>query len=155
MSRWLTKYTLITLIVGLFVGAFAYYGIERMRADTPSWLFVVHSSSGVLKPTSDGQYQLTLRHENIERIVAFTDRPYRIVQDIKVSTLEGIWGKGTNSFHRDPPNAGLLMGGRLYTVIITGMKSSSHTVVYTLKVDDANKTIPVTSGASALFIDAE
>lgn len=69
------------------------------------WLFVVTSKEGEIKQNQQGQYELTLNHAHIERILMFSDRPNRIVNMISPQDFKNMWGEGKNAFEKDPPNA--------------------------------------------------
>ena len=77
----------------------------------PEYLFVISAQSGEITKVSDHQYTLTLRHTDIDHILMFSDRPYRIARYITVDQLKDIWSQGENSFSENPPNAGLVMHG--------------------------------------------
>jgi len=69
----------------------------------PSYLFVIMSNYGMIQQTSNGEYQLILDHSNVEKVLAFTNRPYRLVQHTTGEDLESIWTQGSKSFEKDPP----------------------------------------------------
>ena len=41
----------------------------------------------------------------MNQVIAFSDRPNRILKDITGSVLVKLWPEGKNSFKKDPPNA--------------------------------------------------
>jgi len=87
----------------------------------PSYLFVIMSDYGMIQQTSNGEYQLILDHSDVEKVLAFTNRPYRLVQHETGEALKTMWSGGSNSFADDPPNATVIINQHLQTVILTSM----------------------------------
>ena len=112
----------------------------------PSFLFVLQANEATMslvkgKPNT---YTLTMKltHENFRKIIAFSDRPYRIVKYMTVKQLKDLWGEGSNSFKTDPPNAVLSAEGvDASIVIIEGYEITEGQLVLTL--------VGVASSASA------
>ena len=48
---------------------------------------------------------MTRSHDNTIKIIAFSDRPYRIVKTMTANQLHNMWGESSSSFRVDPPNA--------------------------------------------------
>ncbi len=120
--------------------------------EEPSYLFVIMSNYGVIQQTSDGSYQLILDHGDIEKVLAFTNRPYRLVQHTTGEDLESIWSKGANSFAEDPPNATVIINQHLQTVILTNMTIQGDKTIFTIQSDGSNSIAPM-SGACQVFVD--
>ena len=78
----------------------------------PSFLFVLQAKEATLQPIKGELYRYTLsmklNDDNVSKIIAFSDRPYRIVEIMTAEQLKDLWGESTNSFKSDPPNAVLL-----------------------------------------------
>ena len=103
----------------------------------PSFLFVVQAKEAELKPVDDDLHRYTLSmkltDENVGKIIAFTDRPYRIVKMITAKQLQELWGEGKNSFKADPPNAVLSSNGLdARIVILESMIINNGQLTYTL-----------------------
>ena len=71
----------------------------------PSFLFVVSADKAKIIHLKDGTYSLVIQKSDMNQVIAFSDRPNRIVKYITGSELQKIWGEGKNSFKKDPPNA--------------------------------------------------
>ena len=107
----------------------------------PSFLFVVQAKEAVLKPVKDDLHRYTLSmkltDENVGKIIAFTDRPYRIVKMMTTKQLLDLWGEGKNSFKADPPNAVLSANGfDARIVILESMIINKELLTYTLVQTD-------------------
>ena len=107
----------------------------------PSFLFVVQAKEAVLKPVDDDLHRYTLSmkltDENVGKIIAFTDRPYRIVKMMTTKQLLDLWGEGKNSFKADPPNAVLSASGfDARIVILESMIINNEQLTYTLVQTD-------------------
>ena len=90
----------------------------KKQAEKPlEWLFAVTAIQGTLSNEA-GNYFLDIKHGDVERIVAFTDRPNRIVKEIDASELAHEWiTPGSNSFKEDPPNASFASAGTPLDII--------------------------------------
>ena len=119
----------------------------------PSFLFVVYSEKANIKKLKDGQYTLTMQHTDINHVIEFSDRPYRIVKYITGNNLQKLWSKGKNSFAADPPNA-VLSASKLKPVIIVldSIQVNNKTVTFTIHstVELDEKTL----GQVAVVVDA-
>ena len=90
---------------------------EAKTVKTVEWLFAVTARQAMLS-NADGVYILDVKHDDVERIVAFTDRPNRIVKEIDASELADEWiTPGSNSFKEDPPNASFASSGTPLDII--------------------------------------
>ena len=113
----------------------------------PSFLFVVQAKEAVLKPVDDDLHRYTLSmkltDENVGKIIAFTDRPYRIVKMMTTKQLLDLWGEGKNSFKADPPNAVLSANGfDARIVILESMIINKELLTYTLVQTDPSTPSP-------------
>ena len=90
----------------------------KKRADKPlEWLFAVTAIQGTLSNEA-GNYLLDIKHDDVERIVAFTDRPNRIIRLMTATGLADEWiTPGSNSFKEDPPNASFASSGTPLDII--------------------------------------
>ena len=94
-----------------------------------------------MKPVDDDLHRYTLSmkltDENVGKIIAFTDRPYRIVKMMTTKQLLDLWGEGKNSFKADPPNAVLSANGfDAPIVILESMIINKELLTYTLVQTD-------------------
>ena len=74
----------------------------------PEFLFILSAKEGKITKLGDNQYKLVIKKSNFhESVIAFSDRPYRIVKQLSMPQFISLWDKGENSFKDDPPNASL------------------------------------------------
>ena len=80
---------------------------------------------------------MKLTDENVGKIIAFIDRPYRIVKTITAKQLQDMWGEVKNSFKADPPNAVLSANGfDARIVFLESMIINKELLTYTLVQTD-------------------
>ena len=98
----------------------------------PSYLFVLQAEKGTLKSLGkDGLFKLTLKHTDVNNVIEFSDRPYRMVKYITADQLKNSWNKGTNSFESDPPNAVLMAKGhKAQIIVLKGMTVTNDNVSF-------------------------
>ncbi len=113
---------------------------------------VILSNYGKIQQTSDGSYQLILDHSDVERVLAFSNRPYRLEQHLTGESLEGIWSQGSNSFSEDPPNATVIINQQLQTIVLLNMNVVGDQTVFTIRADGPQSLLE-NSGITQLFID--
>ena len=109
--------------------------VVKAEHKAPSFLFVVYSEKANIKKLKDGRYTLTMKHTDINHVIEFSDRPYRIVKYITGNNLQKLWSKGKNSFAADPPNA-VLSASKLKPIII---------VLYSIQVNKKRVTFTIHS----------
>jgi len=82
----------------------------------------------------------------------FSDRPQRVVGQMKTADFVELWGVGDNSFETDPPNAVLsfLEPGAAVVVLKQPRLENSH---LTYSIDVLEGTVPAEAGPVTLFID--
>ena len=116
--------------------------------DKPEFLFALSAQSG----SFDGK---TLTLKDIPLVIYFSDRPNRISGHISLKKFVKLWGKGTDSFKVDPPNATLSIldesGNRNAVIEISTPVLIKKTITFT--VDILQGTIPTSFSAGSLFID--
>jgi hypothetical protein len=87
----------------------------------------------------------------------FSDRPMRVVGQMKTADFVDLWGAGENSFAADPPNAVLSFlepGGKVpedAVVVIKDPRLENSHLSYSIEVLEG--TVPAEAGAVTLFID--
>lgn len=98
------------------------------------WLFALSAKQGLISK-SDDEYSLEINAQDLVRVVAFTDRPERIVRVITPSELANEWSmSGTNNFDIDPPNASFASSETPLDIIeITGSTSGGGKIVFKFK----------------------
>ncbi len=118
----------------------------------PSYLFVIMSNYGKIGQASDGSYQLILDHGDVEKVLAFSNRPYRLVQHETGEALKTMWSKGSNSFAQDPPNATVIINQQLQTIVLLNMNVAGDQTIFTIRADGPQSLIEQ-SGVTQLFVD--
>ncbi len=97
-------------------------------------MFVVSADKAKITHLKDGQYSLVIQKSDMNRVIEFSDRPYRIVKYITGGELQKIWGggkKGKNSFAVDPPNAVLSAASQKpVIVVLDGMQVDKSLVTF-------------------------
>jgi hypothetical protein len=97
--RFSTIVGIFTLILSQIPGlVFAEHVIDDSK--NPGYLFVISGTSGSL----DGD---TLTLNGVPNVIYFSDRPARIAGHMSLTKFVDTWGKGSDSFKADPPNATL------------------------------------------------
>ena len=76
----------------------------KAEKKAPSFLFVVSAKKALLSH-ENGKHTLTIKKDDLDKVIEFSDRPYRIVERISSADLQALWPEGKNSFEKDPPNA--------------------------------------------------
>ena len=127
-------------------------GCGKHKEQPPSILFVFLTSHGELKKEQKGDFKLTLDHSYIERVVAFSDRPYRIVEQITPEGFEEFWEEGEHSYADDPPNATVVIDEHLFTVEVLHIKVEKGVSTFTVR-SDGKSELKEARGITELFID--
>jgi hypothetical protein len=123
--------------------------IEELQAEESMF---VQTAQGVI--SEDGT--LTLRGVTPSTLY-FSDRPMRVVGQMKTADFVGLWGEGDNSFETDPPNAVLSFlepGDDVpedAVVVIKDPRLENSHLTYSIEVLEG--TVPAQAGAVTLFID--
>jgi hypothetical protein len=123
--------------------------IEELQAEESMF---VQTAQGVI--SEDGT--LTLRGVTPSTLY-FSDRPMRVVGQMKTADFVGLWGEGDNSFETDPPNAVLSFlepGDDVpedAVIVIKDPRLENSHLTYSIEVLEG--TVPAQAGAVTLFID--
>ena len=139
-------------------------GFSAVKAQTqvdkaPEYLFVITAKSAEITKISDNRYRLTMKHTDIDHVLQFSDRPYRIAKYITADELKKSWKIGKNSFGKDPPNAGLVAHGlkEAYVVELLDMAVSKEHVLFDVTFVGTkgkfNKQTETLLGGVEVFID--
>ncbi len=118
----------------------------------PSYLFVILSNYGKIQQASDGSYQLILNHSDVEKVLAFSNRPYRLEQHLTGESLKTMWSEGSNSFAQDPPNATVIINQQLQTIVLLNMNVVGDQTIFTIRADGPQSLVEG-SGVTQLFLD--
>jgi hypothetical protein len=140
-----------------FSCAYADTGNNQTNATSPkkpvSWLFVITAKDGEIKKNAQSQYMLTLEHVKIERVLAFSDRPNRIVKIISPEQFKSFWSKGTNSFQKDPPNAIAVFDQKTLSMKLISVRVDKNKTSFVVTSDDAVDMPDLIMGDVSVFID--
>ena len=126
--------------------------IRFSHNEKPAYLFVILSNDGKIQKASDGTDQLLLDHGEVEKVLAFTDRPHRLVKHMTGKDLQTIWPEGANSFAEDPPNATVIINQHLQTIVLLNMKVVGEQTIFTIRADGPQGLVEI-DGRVQLFID--
>lgn len=119
------------------------------------WLFVISSKEGEIKKNDQGQYELILNHAHIERVLAFSDRPNRIVKFISPQDFKKLWGEGgKNSFEKHPPNAIAVFGQKKIAMKLMSASVDKDKTSFVVSADD-DKLRDVAMGGVSVFVDSQ
>ena len=104
----------------------------KVEKKAPSFLFVVSAKKALLS-YKNGKHTLTIKKDDLDKVIEFSDRPYRIVERISSADLQALWIDGKNSFGKDAPNAVLSGANKKPSIVIlTGMESTKDSIKYHL-----------------------
>ncbi|MCH9634792.1 MAG: hypothetical protein S4CHLAM7_15540 [Chlamydiae bacterium] len=123
-----------------------------VKKHDPSFLFVIMSRHGAIEETAKGTYILVLDHNDVDKVLAFSDRPYRLVKNESGEAFKDLWSACPNPFTEDPPNAVVVIDQHLQTLILTSMSIQENRTIFTIQ-PDGNQPISSMSGVCQLFID--
>lgn len=120
-----------------------------IEGDTIEVLYVQTAHSVT---TESGSISL---HKLAPSTLYFSDRPERITGHIRSTEFVDIWGEGTDSFAKTPPNAvlSIFQPDEVLDVVVvlTNPKLTDDTLTYSVEVLDGE--LPASGGECALFID--
>ena len=148
-SKMTAKKSTLVIASGLLMAGLAVGCVSKKE---PEWLFVLTSKHGEIAKSAQGQYTLTLEDKHMQRVLMFSNRPYRLGREISVTQLKDIWGKGDDSFEKDPPNAAVVINGSSQPVVLTSINVTPGQVQFTVR-QDGEFSIRTSSGAAEVFID--
>ena len=148
------------LITALLVAAFAFTSSFAL-ADKPmatksdiAWMYVVVSEKGKITKGDNG-YTLTIDRKNLTNMLMFSDRPARLTKQMTLKVFESKWKSKNNSFNTNPPNAAVVISGKVQTVQLVSINTSEEAIEFKLK-SDGNKAIQATDeGPTIIFVDPE
>ncbi len=142
-----------SLIVVLFIALTSCTQFtSNSSSKKPSDLFVLLSDYGQIQQASDGSWQLILNFQDMENVLVFSNRPYRLVDTRMVSDLQAAWSKGPSSFAKDPPNAAVIINQQAQTVVLKSLEVVQGQAIFTIQADGSQSLNSVV-GETQLFID--
>lgn len=150
------KQMIFCSLVSLFLllplqGVWAKHAAEKTKP--VEWLYVITSKKADITKNDKAQYELTLDHAHIERVLAFSDRPNRIVRFISPKYFEKRWGAGKNSFEKDPPNAIAVFGQEKIAMKLMSVSVDNDKTSFVISSDD-DSLRPMPKVEMSLFIDS-
>lgn len=119
------------------------------------FLFVITSPTSELKQLDKYNYQLIIPTKEIKSILAFSDRPERIVKHLSPSEYVKIVDSGQNSFIKNPPNVAVNIAdhGSVVFEVLQAIRTDNQ-ITYHLRLLDNQQSPNSMSGSVSLFIDA-
>ena len=113
---------------------------------------VILSSYGKIQQTPAGVFQLIFNESSIENVVAFSNRPYRIIKTATAKSLVNSLSEGLKPSPAGPPNASVIINQQIQTVMLLDVVVNGGEVIFTVKADGSQSLIP-SSGRTSMFID--
>jgi hypothetical protein len=126
----------------LLVGALAVGEPSQIPPDAPKLLFVMKMEDATLQHIKGKNYRLITPIKDLQPVLTFSDRPYRIAFRLDRATFFELVHNGDDSFTTDPPNIVLNWEGEgtptaVYT--LESYKKDEHNLVYFLRLIKAEK----------------
>ena len=130
MKRLISYPLMFIMLLMLSVGLHAKEPTKTKKV--PEFLFVITAKSAEIKQVGKNRYTLTMNHTDVDHVLMFSDRPYRLAKYITAEELKKSWKVGINSFEKEPPNAGLVAHGFKHATVVEllGMNVNNQQVVY-------------------------
>jgi hypothetical protein len=99
-----------------------------------TFMFMFSANKGSLTRSSSNKYTLNIKKSELNKIVIYSERPYKTTKIISGKDLSLFWKDGAaNSFKRNPPNGTLAAGEQKQVVVkITNMRSKGGLVSFSL-----------------------
>ena len=142
----------ITIVIGFFAIPWVKTAEPKVKPSakkSAQLLFVQNAESATF-----GDGKLILHNVN-PLTICFSDRPERLAGHMPTADWAPMWGEGTDSFLKDPPNGNLsMLQGRDVTSAVVTLKNPQYAdgnLSYDVNILEG--TIPATTGACSLFID--
>jgi len=153
MKRLISYPLMFIMLLMLSVGLHAKEPTKTKKA--PEFLFVITAKSGEIKQVGKNRYTLTMKHTDVDHVLMFSDRPYRLAKYITADELKKSWKLGINSFEKDPPNAGLVAHGFKHATVVEllGVHVTKQQVLYDLSFLEDMKPLIGHFSNVKLFID--
>ena len=138
----------LSIVLGLTLALSTAFGAKTnaVKAELkkpPSFLFVLQAKEGKLTPIKGkrNHFTLTLKHTDVNNVIEFSDRPFRMVKYISATDLKKLWPLGKNSLKADPPNAVLsAQGHNAQIVVLHGITVKNNTVSFHINLTNTQNT---------------
>ena len=155
MKRLISYPLIFIMLLMLSVGLHAKEPTKTKKA--PEFLFVITAKSAEIKQIGKNRYTLTMNHTDVDHVLMFSDRPYRLAKYITADELAKMWQVGINSFEKDPPNAGLVAHGFKHATVVEllGMDVNKQQVVYHFSFLDGSEIVSGQLIGIGLTIDGD
>lgn len=150
MRKWFRN--ILCLFCCILIISTSYADNDAKKTEDLDWLFVITARDGKINQNQSGQYMLTLEHAKVERVLAFTDRPNRLVEIVSPEAFQQAWKKGVNSFQKDPPNAVVVFGQEKLAMKLISITVDDDKFIFVVTSDDDKMKI-VKMGSPSLFVD--
>ena len=124
---------------------------KKAEKEGVSFLYVITSAHGEIRKAGSG-FELVLDQSHVEKVVAFSNRPERIVKDITDEEFKNVWVSGSPSFSKDPPNAAVVIGEHVQTVVIIDYRLEGSKMIFKIR-SDGPSSLHATQGKTSVFID--
>ena len=111
-------FMLVFMVALMLTAGFAAAQSGEKPPEGPGFLYVLTAKGAEIEKVGGDQYTLTLRQADVDHVLQFSDRPYRLAKYISAEELVKSWSVGKNSFEKDPPNAALVAHGLKQAVVI-------------------------------------
>jgi hypothetical protein len=112
-------------------------------------LFNILSKDGVFKIRKNTKSEIIMKKNDIDHILMFSDRPYKLIKDITVAEL---MNKMTN-LKKNPLNATLIIKNEIYTVQLKKMIVRDTKIIFNVVPTDS-LDIETLNGSIKIFIDS-
>ena len=116
--------------------------------DQPEWLFALNFKSGQCNDN-------TLVLEDVDKIMAFTNRPYRLSDIIETDEFTEFWDSNNmDNFSYNPPNAALYIDNKIIIVKLLSCVYHNNKFIFKYEyLDNNSDVIPKNFANGSLFVD--
>ncbi|HEC12855.1 MAG TPA: hypothetical protein ENI80_06330 [Acidiferrobacteraceae bacterium] len=142
------KKILITCLVLIFASITVLAKDAINKKETPQFLYVLSAKAGSFE-------EKTLTLKDVPLVIYFSDRPARIAGHMSLKEFVKMWGKGKDSFKKNPPNATLSIfnekGGKDVVIEISAPQIKDDVLSFSARLLEGKAS--QSFGAVSLFID--
>lgn len=128
----------------------------KTEKEPTHYSFVIKSPQSKLLHVKGKTYQLVVPMSDVKSVLAFSDRPARIVKKLSVKEYVTMVNSGSDSFKKDNPNVALTVSSYPTEVfVLTGVvkSKSKNEVAYQLTLLDNQKNPSKQAGQMVMFVD--
>ncbi len=127
---------------------------QAPKPSAASFLFVIQSAHSRLTKVNEKNYTLVLPLKDIKSVLAFSNRPERIVRQLTPAAYSKIIHSGSQSFDKIPPNVALTSDAYPPTAFeVSAVSKDNKNITYHLLLLDGQNSLKNQSGAVRLFFD--